>query len=346
MNMTPPDATPIEPADAPLGGETAAMAEAIVTHRLHDLGAGGLVIAARTENGSFRTYGGDSLGPVRASVAVAVAAGNSRLWEGAVGTDTVEQPVSELPEVIRASARAGGLTHAYVGCIEDETVAAVAVWFEVDGAVAGPDRRREAMELLAAAAQRQADFFKQRTQAATDKIAADAAAAGPVGEGDRTFDATDPKLDATTGLATRAEFESALEDFEADEATLVVVDIDDFADLTVHYDTDVLDQVARAVADRLVGTCRGSDLIARLDEHSYAILLHEATRAVGLQVAKRLLDTVAKPLDVDSGPDNVTATVALAHQFGLVDMEELVESADLAVASGQRAGRGRLVIAS
>ncbi len=344
--MTPLDAPPIDPANAPLGGETAAMAEAIVTHRLHDLGAGGLVIAARTESGSFRTYGGDSLGPVRASVAVAVAAGNSRLWEGAVGTDTVEQPVRALPEVIRASARASGLTHAYVGCIEDESVAAVAVWFEIDGAVAGPDCRREAMELLAAAAQRQADHFRQRAEAAAAKLAADAAAAGPIGEGHRTFDANDPRLDAATGLATRAEFEAAVDEFEAEEATLVVVDIDDFADLTGQYDTVVLDQVARTVADRLVGTCRGSDLIARLDDHSYAILLHEATRSTGLQVAKRLLDAIAKPLGIEGGPDNVTATVALAHQFGLVDMEELVESADLAVASGQRSGRGRLVIAS
>jgi hypothetical protein len=42
----------------------------------------------------------------------------------------------------------------------------------------------------------------------------------------------------------------------------------------------------------------------------------------------------------------VTATVALSHQFGLVDMEELFESADSAVASGKRSGHGRLVIAS
>ncbi len=326
------------------GGETAAMAEAITTRWLHEAGDGGLVIAARTENGSYRTYGGDNLGPVRASIAVAVAAGNHRLWDGAAGTDTVERPVRALPEVVRTSAEASGIQSAYVGCIQDDSVAAVAVWFEVDGSVAGPDQRREAMGLLAAAARRQADVFRQRGEAAA---AAAATLAATQGDGtERTFDSTDPRLDSVTGLATRAAFEAALDEFDSDEATLVVVDIDAYQQLVELFDADALDRMARVVADRLVSTCRSNDLIARLDDRSFAVLFSDATRSIGLQIAKRLVETVAKPLELDVGPASVTATVALAHQFGLVDTEELVESADQAVASGQRSGHGRLVIAS
>lgn len=343
--MTFIESTDTEPAATPLGGETAAMADAITSRRLHDGGTGGLVIAARTANGSYRTFGGEQLGPVRAAVAVAVAAGNRRLWDGTSGHDTIELATRALPEVLRTSAEASGLTTAHVGCIQDDTVAAVAVWFEVDGHVAGPDLRREAMELLGAAAERQAAFFRERDEAVAAEAAARAALEA-ADDGERTFDPDDPRLDRVTGLATRLEFEAALDDFEGDEATLIVVDIDAYAELTELFDAEILDRVARTVADRLVRTCRGTDLIARLDVHSFAVLLDGASRSVGLQVAKRLLETIAQPLGLTSGPVSVTATVALAHQFGLLDMEELVESADHAVATRQRAGNGRLVIAS
>ena len=334
------------PPPAPAGGETAAMADQITMH--HGSQAGGLVIAARTQNGSYRTYGGENLGPVRAAVAVAVAAGNSRLWDGASGTTIVEQPVRALPEVIRSAAHASGFETAYVGCIEDTSVAAVAVWFEVDGTVATPAQRLEVMQLLEEAASRQAEVFRQRDEAAAAEAAAETAAAEAKRRSRlvREFDPDDPRLDASTGLATRAEFERALDSFDADEATLIVVDIDAFSELVELFDAPSMEGVARAVADRLVSTCRASDLIARLGDRSFAILLNDASRSVGLQVAKRLLDTIAEPLDLDRGPTAVTATVALAHQFGLVDMEELVESADEAVATRARAGNGRLVIAS
>ncbi|MEJ7799864.1 MAG: GGDEF domain-containing protein, partial [Ilumatobacter sp.] len=165
-------------------------------------------------------------------------------------------------------------------------------------------------------------------------------------DGPRRFDPDDPLLDTTTGLATRAQFEAAIERYDADEATLVVVAVDDFETLVERSTTVVVDRVALELADRMVAECRRGDVVARLDAGSFAILLSDASRAVGLQIAKRLLDAIARPLDIDGGPEGVTATVALAHQFGLVDMEELVESADQAVLSGKRAGPGRLVIAS
>ena len=344
--MTTPEApTPFEHLSAPAGGEIVAVANAATARADHDATHGVLIVVARTANGSHRAIGGTSAGPLRAAVSVAVAAGNTRLWQGAVGDETIERSVQSLPEIIRTAAEASGVRAAHVGCIQDESVAAVAVWFDIDGQVATSTDRRETMELLEVAAQRQHEFMIAR--AAAEAAAEPVEAASATNDaGGRSFDANDPRLDSTTGLATREQFEDALENYDSDEATLVVVDLDQFADVAEVYGETITDAVLREIADRLVNSCRREDLIARLGLDTFAILFADAPRSVGLHVAKRLLDTIALPLPVAGGPEVVTATVALAHQFGLVDMDELLESADEAVASGKRSGAGRLVIAS
>lgn len=329
---------------APAGGEIVAVANAATATSDHSDELGELVVVARTGTGEHRAVGGGQRGSLRAAISVAVASGNTRLWDGASGSELIEHPVRALPEVVRAAAEACGVTSAYVGCIEDESIAAVAVWFAIDGQVASPTRREETMAMLTTAAQRQAEFFAARDAAAESAPAAASDAAAD--DGGRTFDPADPGLDSDTGLATRDRFEDAMENYDSDEATLVVVDLDGFAAVADEFGEDITHEVLREIADRLVSSCRKDDLIARIGPDTFAILFAEAPRSVGLHVAKRLLDTIALPLSVENGPAQVTATVALAHQFGLVDMDELFESADDAVASGKRKGAGHLIIAS
>jgi diguanylate cyclase (GGDEF)-like protein len=338
---------------APAGGEVVAVANAATARADHDPSRGALVIVARTADGEHRTVGGGVVGPLRAAISVAVAAGNHRLWRGAEGLGTVERSTRSLPEIVRTAAEASNVTTAHVGCILDDggvadsdpgarsNVAAVAVWLEIDGNVTCTADRRATMELLAAAAERQRNYLAAQAERAADTITAAA-----VTQDRREFDALDPRLDGVTGLATRASFEAAMGNYESDEATLVVVDLDGFATVAAESGDAIADAVLREIADRMVSSCRRDDLIARIGPDTFAILFADASRSTGLQIAKRLLDTIAMPLPIAGGPEVVTATVALAHQFGLVDMDELWESADDAVASGKRAGTGRLVIAS
>lgn len=330
---------------APAGGEIVAVANAATARADHEPSAGELVIVARTSDGGHRAIGGGGVGPLRASISVAVAAANSRLWNDVDGLDTVERSTRSMPEIVRTAAEASNIATAHIGCVLDDAdpaLAALAIWFEIDGSVANAADRRATMEMLSAAAERQRSFFADRAA----EQAATAPAPTPASSGRREFDADDPTIDSVTGLATRADFEAAMEDYESDEATLVVVDLDGFAKVAGDYGDTIADAVLRELADRMVSSCRRDDLIARIGPDTFAILFAEAPRSVGLHVAKRLLDTIAMPLPVAGGPEVVTATVALAHQFGLVDMEELLESADDAVASGKRSGTGRLVIAS
>lgn len=327
--------------DAPQGGEIVAVANAATAAADHDPEHGDLVIVARTARGEYRAVGAQG-GPLRAAVSVAVASGSDRLWADAAGTATVELPVRALPEIVRSAAEARRVSSVHVGAIVDETVAAVAVWFGIDGKATSTTSRSETMELLATAAERQREFFAaERARQDAERPVLD-----PVDPNVRVFDPSDPNLDGITGLATRERFETAMEDYDSDEATLVVVDLDGFAKVAAEFGETIADAILRETADRLVSSCRRDDLIARIGPDTFAILFADAPRSVGLQVAKRLLDTIALPLPVAGGPEHVTATIALAHQFGLVDMDELLESADDAVASGKRSGTGRLVIAS
>jgi diguanylate cyclase (GGDEF)-like protein len=327
---------------APPGGEIVAVAHAATDRADRDPTIGELVIVARTADGGHRAVSGGHVGPLRAAVSVAVAAGNDRMWRDVTGTETVECAVRSMPEIVRTAAEASDVLTAHVGCIDDGTVAAVAVWFERAGNSSTSSDRRTTMELLAGAAERHRSFFAARAA----EEARRAPAAGPDDTAGRRFDPDDPSIDRVTGLAIAADFEAALEEYDHDEATLLVVDLDGFAAVAAEYGDRVADGVLREIADRLVAACRREDLIARLGPDTFAVLLADATRSVGLHVAKRLLDTIAEPLAIAGGPESVTATVALAHQFGLVDMDELRESAEDAVASGKRAGAGRLVIAS
>lgn len=337
--------------DAPAGGEIVAVANAATDRADHDPSMGELVIVARTADGGHRAIGGGGVGPLRAAISVAVAAGNYRLWSGVDGLGTVERSARSLPEIVRTAAEASNVATAHVGCILDDAeadvadvgnVAAVAVWFEIDGNVAGTADRRATIELLGAAAERQRTYFAAKAA----EQAAQVASSEQASSGRREFDPDDPTLDRATGLATRADFEAAMDSYESDEATLVVVDLDGFAKVAADFGDTIADAVLREIADRMVTSCRRDDLIARIGPDTFAILFAEAPRSLGLQIAKRLLDSIATPLPIAGGPEVVTATVALAHQFGLVDMDELLESADDAVASGKRAGTGRLVIAS
>lgn len=333
--MTTPDDEPDRHA-APVGGELVAAADTAIGAN----SAGELVIVVRDATGQHRALGG-SRGALRAAVSATFAAGNPQRWTGTEVDDTVERRTRNLPEIMRAAAEAVGVALVHVGVVGADDLDAIAIWFEIDGSVAGPDERRDVLRTLGEAADQQ--FVRLAAEARRNPVIVADPTPPSIG---RSFDPEDPALDALTGLTTLDEYQRALNSYESDEATLVVADLDNFLPIRQQHGDTIADAILVEVADRLIEACRSDDMIARIGPDTFAVLLTEATRAVGLHVAKRLLGTIAKPLTTEGGPASITATIALAHQFGLVDTEELAESADEAIASGKRSGKGRVVVAS
>ena len=317
------------------GDRLLAAAAAAATRAVDDPSVGVLVIVVRPDSPDHQVIAGGGTGVLRAAVSVAVGAGNDRLWRDAPTGSTVEQPTRALPEVVTAAADADGVRAVHTGCVRhDEVVDAVAIWFETWNGVARSDERSLVLDVLEHAAGEELD---RRAGLADDTVVATPEPASPV----RSYAPDD--VDKTTGLLTPEAFDRYLAEFEGDEATILLIDIDDFDGVA---DSDDAEPIVRAVADRLDANCRHDDAVARLGDHRFAVMIGDIERSAVMHLAKRLLDQIAQPLPHDVGTDHVTATVALAHQVGLVDLEEMLESAEAAMLSGQRAGAGRLVLAA
>jgi diguanylate cyclase (GGDEF)-like protein len=314
------------------------------TRTITDPSNGVLVVIVRPESDDHHVIAGGGSGVLRAAVSVAAAAGNDRLWRNAPDGDTEEQPVRALPEVIASAADADGIIASHTGrVVVDGSLEAVAIWFETWNGVAGERDRLSVLAALRSAAEAQR---AHESEVAALTPVADTTTNEDAPATERTFDPSDPDLDAITGVRTNDWFEEQLFDVEREEALLVLVDIDGFAQLSEEVGAEASDHVLRVLADRLVANCRKGDVIARVGHDRFAILFAEVDRAQAMQVAKRILADVSDPLPTEIGLEHVTATVALSHQVGLVDLEDMLESAVEALGSGKRSGTGRLVLAA
>jgi diguanylate cyclase (GGDEF)-like protein len=345
MTIAPAPVSPFDQLTASPGDELAMTAASIVNRANSADNPGSLVIAVHPDGDDHRVLAASGIGVLRAAVSVAVASGHDRLWSAAPDGDTIEQAVRSLPEVVRAAAEAAEVIATHIGCVRShDRVECVAIWFESHAGVTPVGERRHTMQLLAAAAERDAvRHSEEAALAASMNTESDDQPAQPTR---RQFDANDPDLDSLTGVANRRRFEQALEQYDSDQATLVVIDIDHFDQIGEDFGKEIADLVLLETADRLSGSLRKSDLVARIDADTFAILFGDVDRSTALQISRRFLNLISEPLPTDIGPEAVTATIALAHQFGLVDTQELMESASDALESGKRSGRGRLVLAS
>lgn len=348
MTIAPALSSTFESLSAAAGDELAATALAASAVAAESPHSATLIVVVHPERDNYRILAAEGTGVLRAAVSVAVASGNHRLWTDAPVDDTIEHQIRELPEVIRAAADASSVVATHTGVVRvDGRVEGVAIWFETSDGVTSVSERHQMLQLLSTAAERDAE--RAEAEAAAQAEAKLQAASGP-SEADanqgRQFDPNNPDLDPLTGLANRDCFDQTLGLYESDHATLVVIDIDHFDSIADEFDTEVADRVLVETADRLFDACRRSDLVARIDTDTFAILFGDVERSIALKISKRLLDRINEPLLLTPGPESITATVALSHQFGLVDTEELMESATDALSSGKRSTRGRLVIGS
>lgn len=327
------------PFDPPQGLERHALdAAAQAIARAASVAGETLVLIVRPGREDHRVYGEGGNGVVRAAVSVAEAAGNARTWTEAPIGYTVARPVSSLPSVVSDAAEQSGLraVHVAAAAVSPDRPDCIALWFveEADTDPETEERRRETIQVLAAAAHRDA-------RQAEEQAAAEQRAAALRGD-----DADNERDDELQGLVDADAFELALEECEADQATVVVIELDQLDEIAERYGADTAKAVATEAGRRLRATCRGNDVLAVLGPGRYGLLLADVDRATALAVSKRLVAAVAQPLDPGLGPETVTASVGLAHQAGMPDTAELLDSATSAAASGHTAGGDRLIVAS
>ncbi|GAA2888413.1 hypothetical protein Acy02nite_70140 [Actinoplanes cyaneus] len=125
-----------------------------------------------------------------------------------------------------------------------------------------------------------------------------------------------PPHDGLTGLPNRAAMMARVEralpiaDAEQVPAGLVVLDLDDLADVNDTLGRRTGDLLLQSVAARLLAAARDTDVVARIGDDEFAVLLPQVGSAPAcLETARRLLDAVQGPADLDGFQVRINASI-------------------------------------
>ncbi|MBL7258316.1 putative bifunctional diguanylate cyclase/phosphodiesterase [Paractinoplanes lichenicola] len=144
--------------------------------------------------------------------------------------------------------------------------------------------------------------------------------------------------DGLTGLANRGLFRQRLaEAIAAGDATVLLVDLDDFKTVNDSLGHDVGDELLISVAGALRAAAGPDGLVARLGGDEFAILLSTA----GETVADRVLEALAEPI----GPHRLLThcSVGIAGAAPGVELDELLRHADIAMYAAKQRGKANRV---
>jgi diguanylate cyclase (GGDEF)-like protein len=158
--------------------------------------------------------------------------------------------------------------------------------------------------------------------------------------------------DALTGLASRLCLSDHIDGILAgtaitdspSEATVMVVDLDGFKAVNDMFGHAVGDGLLVAVATWMRASFRPADTCARLGGDEFAVLLRDTTVDQAQVAAARLLQQMAKPVDLPRGQIAITASVGIARVGHALDGQEVLHEADLAMYEAKAAGRNRVCV--
>lgn len=160
--------------------------------------------------------------------------------------------------------------------------------------------------------------------------------------------------DALTGLPNRVLFDdrirqtmSAAKRYKRGFAVMYL-DLDQFKEINDGFGHPVGDLVLKAVADRLVGSLRESDTVARFGGDEFVILQPVVNGPPdAADLARKIVAAMEEPLEIGGTAHLVHTSigVALYPQDGL-SAADLMDRADRALYAAKRAGRNRWLMAS
>ena len=155
--------------------------------------------------------------------------------------------------------------------------------------------------------------------------------------------------DALTNLPNRLllldRIKQSLTSAERNNSLLAVafIDLDNFQNINNSLGHEIGDQVLQTVAHRLAGCVRESDTIARIGGDEFVVSVPDIQSNADLfQIAKKMLDAIALPIEVGGRELHLTASIGIAlyPEHGK-DAETLMRKADMAMHSAKRLGRNR-----
>lgn len=155
--------------------------------------------------------------------------------------------------------------------------------------------------------------------------------------------------DELTGLSSRAHFYLSLESIIKSSArynrrfSLLYLDLDNFKNVNDSLGHDAGDMLLREIAQRLKGTNREVDSIARLSGDEFCIVVKDVVDDFGAaKVAQRCLDLVSKPVEFTGRRFIPACSIGIAHYPNDgKDIQTLLKAADTALYSAKDHGKNR-----
>lgn len=158
--------------------------------------------------------------------------------------------------------------------------------------------------------------------------------------------------DPLTGCYNRAELYRWLDleiqrsKRESRQLSLQLLEIDHLRQLADSCGSPVVEEMLRRVAAEIVQRTRSTDLVCRLAEDQFAVLLPSCEAEAARRVAELLCRTIAA-LEVQSGGIHVAATLSIgvaALRLDQDDIESLINRAENALYRAKAEGRNRAVL--
>ncbi|MDF2114868.1 diguanylate cyclase [Roseiarcaceae bacterium H3SJ34-1] len=163
------------------------------------------------------------------------------------------------------------------------------------------------------------------------------------------------EFDVMTGLANRSSFQARLAALGPEVGTggrpagaLALVDLDGFKQINDLFGHALGDECLKEAAQRLSTACHGAaDLVARIGGDEFAVLLRGSLDQTGIEtIARRIVDTLGRPMRRKDGLLRVGASVGIATIDGGLKPSELFTRADAALYAAKAAGRNTFCLFS
>jgi diguanylate cyclase (GGDEF)-like protein len=151
--------------------------------------------------------------------------------------------------------------------------------------------------------------------------------------------------DALTGLANRVLFREHMVralgcERSAGRLAVLCIDLDGFKGVNDAFGHPVGDALLRAVARRLRGTTRDTDVVARLGGDEFAVLQPASDPPLSpAALAERLVQALREPFELDGRRVEVGASVGVALASEASTPDDLLRDADIALYQAKSAGR-------
>jgi diguanylate cyclase (GGDEF)-like protein len=169
----------------------------------------------------------------------------------------------------------------------------------------------------------------------------------------RKLPTSDQLYDPLTGLPSRALTLDRAECMVARAgrqsgllAGALFIDIDWFKDVNEKLGHAAGDQLLAIVAKRLEGVVRTGDTVGRLENDVFVVLVESTARGARLDsLARRVIESLHKPVDLDGFGPQFFATASIGVAFGRYETSaDLLRDAQLALHAAKAAGKDRYTL--